>query len=241
MLAMARSCAVVGLEGALVEVEVDLSNGMPGFMIVGLPDAAVNEAKERVRAAIKNSACLFPFKRITVNLAPADLRKEGPVYDLPIAIGILMANEQIPMSEQYQEILFLGELSLDGSVRHTNGILPMVALAREKSLKTVFVPAVDALEATLIDGIQVFPVETLAQLIAHLRSEQLIEPYQRDPHILDNVKEQDYGQDMASIRGQEHVKRALEVAASGGHNLLMSGPPGSGKTLLARTIVGSQN
>src|ERR1700751_1142344 len=156
MLATARSWAVVGLEGALVEVEVDLSNGMPGFMIVGLPDAAVNEAKERVRAAIKNSACLFPFKRITVNLAPADLRKEGPVYDLPIAVGILMASGEIPANEQSQETLFLGELSLDGTVRHTNGILPMVALAREKQIKAVFVPAVDAMEATLIDGVQVF-------------------------------------------------------------------------------------
>src|SRR5436853_6439684 len=140
MLAMVRSCAIIGLEGALVEVEVDISNGMTAFAIVGLPDAAVNEAKDRVKAAIKNSGCLFPYKRITVNLAPADLRKEGPAYDLPIAIGILMANEQIPMSEQSQEVLFLGELSLDGSIRHTNGILHMVALAREKNLKTVFVP-----------------------------------------------------------------------------------------------------
>src|SRR3954454_9490064 len=132
MLAMARSCAVVGLEGALVEVEVDLANGMAAFMIVGLPDAAVNEAKERVRAAIKNSSCLFPFKRITVNLAPADLRKEGPVYDFPIAIGILLASGQISPESQVEEALFLGELSLDGSVLHTNVILPMVALAREK-------------------------------------------------------------------------------------------------------------
>src|SRR3954454_10419089 len=133
MLAMARSCAVVGLEGALVEVEVDLANGMAAFMIVGLPDAAVNEAKERVRAAIKNSGCLFPFRRITVNLAPADLRKEGPVYDLPIAIGILRAGGDIrPGEEEVDDTLFLGELSLDGSVRHTNGILPMVAFAREK-------------------------------------------------------------------------------------------------------------
>src|SRR5437667_2758820 len=236
MLAMARSCAVVGLEGALVEVEVDLSNGMPGFMIVGLPDAAVNEAKERVRAAIKNSACLFPFKRITVNLAPADLRKEGPVYDLPIAIGILMAHEQIPASELAQEILFLGELSPDGSVRHTNGILPMVALAREKHLKTVFVPAVDALEATLIDGVEVFPVETLAQLMSHLRGETLIEPYQRDPHILENVRVEDYTQEMASVPGPEQVKRTREVAASCGHNRLMSGRPESGKRSLARTL-----
>src|SRR6266699_1070157 len=152
MLTKIQSCAVIGLEGALVEVEVDLSKGLAAFTIVGLPDAAVNESRERVRSAIKNSGCLFPFKRITVNLAPADLRKEGPVYDLPIAVGILLASEQISVEAQVEESLFLGELSLDGSVRHTNGILPMVALAREKRVKTVFVPSLDAMEASLVDG-----------------------------------------------------------------------------------------
>jgi magnesium chelatase family protein len=173
MLAKVRSCAVIGLEGALVEVEIDLSNGLAGFMIVGLPDRAVNEAKDRVRAAIKNSGCLFPYKRITVNLAPADLRKEGPAYDLPIAIGILMASGRINLDEQVSEYLYLGELSLDGGVRHTNGILPMVALAREKHVKAVFVPAADAMEAALVQGVTIYPVETLSHLVAHLNSERV--------------------------------------------------------------------
>jgi magnesium chelatase family protein len=234
MLAKIQSCAVIGIEGALVEVEVDVANGQAAFTIVGLPDVTVNMSKERVRSAIQNSGYLFPFKQITVNLAPADLREEGPSYDLPIAIGILVASEQIHADEQIAESIFLGELSLDGSVRHVNGILPMVALASEKPIKTVFVPDSDAVEAALIRDVVVYPVETLGQLIAHLTRERQIEPSIPDPRLLDTVNFASYGHDMAAVRGHEHVKRALEVAASGGHNILMSGPPGPGKKLLAR-------
>ena len=205
MLAKVQSCAVIGLEGALVEVEIDLSNGLQAFTIVGLPDAAVNESRERVRAAIKNSGCLFPYKRITVNLAPADLRKEGPAYDLPIAIGILIASGQINQDEKIEQCLFLGELSLDGTVRHTNGILPMVALASDKHVKTVFVPAADAMEAALIREVDIYAVETLVQLVNHLNGELPIEPYIPDPRILDITEPAVYGQNMAAVRGQEHV------------------------------------
>jgi magnesium chelatase family protein len=235
VLAMVRSCAVVGLDGSLIEVEVDITNGLPAFIIVGLPDAAVNEAKERVRSAIKNSGCIFPYKHITINLAPADLRKEGPAYDLPLAVGILLAaSDAVRADFPVNDYLFLGELSLDGAVRHTNGILPMVALAREKHIKGVFVPSVDAQEASLVEGILVYPVETLAQLVAHMNGEHRIVPFVQDLSLLERANEVTYDHDMGAVRGQEHVKRALEVAASGGHNILMSGPPGSGKTLLAR-------
>ncbi len=232
MLAKVYSCAVVGLEGKPVEVEVDISQGLPAFMIVGLPDTAVQEAKERVRAAVRNSGNTFPMKRLTVNLAPADLRKAGPAYDLPIAIGLLMASEQI--CGNVERSLFVGELSLDGTLRHTDGILPMVSIAKQYGIETVYVPHEDAPEAGLVDGTTVIPVRSLADLAAHIRGEHQLQPYLAPPQTYD--EEPQYPVDFTDIKGQDHVKRALEVAAAGGHNLLMCGPPGSGKTLMARAV-----
>ncbi|MBI4332508.1 MAG: YifB family Mg chelatase-like AAA ATPase [Chloroflexi bacterium] len=236
MLAKVQSCAVVGLDGALVGVEVDISPGMPNFTIVGLPDTAVQEARQRVRAAIRNTGCTFPGKRVTVNLAPADLKKEGPAYDLPIAVGILIASQQVAL--ETDNTLFLGELSLDGGLRHTHGILPMVGMARTKGLTNVFVPAADAREASLVEGLTILPVNTLGELVGHLRGDAPITPCQ-ETSVAEAVFAPVWSYvDMAHIKGQEHVKRALEVAAAGGHNLLMMGPPGSGKTLLARSLPG---
>lgn len=232
MLAKALSCAVLGLESALVEVEVDLSPGLPSFQIVGLPDTAVQEARERVRAAIKNSGARFPTNRITVNLAPADLKKEGPSYDLAIAVGVLTAAGQLD-PESTARRLFLGELSFDGMLRHTHGILPMVMGARENGLREVFVPEVNAAEAALVSDLDVIGVPSLVALVQHLMGVQVLSVTACNGHHPEAVS---YGADMSDIRGQEHVKRALEVAAAGSHNVLMSGPPGSGKTLLARTL-----
>jgi magnesium chelatase family protein len=234
MLAKVTSCAVIGLDGELVEVEVDISSGLPAFTIVGLPDTAVQEAKERVRSAIRNCGLTFPQKRITVNLAPADIRKEGPAYDLPIAIGIVIASQQV--AADASSSLFLGELSLDGQVRHTHGILPMAALARERGIGSVFVPAADACEAALIDGVQIIPVASLGQLAAHLQGVAPIPPFDREAAAAPPAEALWEGVDFCHVKGQEHVKRALEVAAAGGHNVLMSGPPGAGKTLLARAL-----
>ena len=201
--------------------------------IVGLPDTAVQESRERVRAAIKNSGLPFPTERLTVNLAPADIRKAGPAYDLPIAIGILLASQQI--YGNVEQAIVMGELSLDGSVRHVSGVLPMASQAKKEGYTTLFVPAEDASQAALIEGLTVYPLESLLQLVDHLTGHKQLEPYV----VEHNLEEQClplFVTDMSEIKGQQHVKRAVEVAAAGGHNLLMSGPPGSGKTLIARSL-----
>jgi magnesium chelatase family protein len=236
MLAQVTSCAVVGLEGELVQVEVDISRGLPSWTLVGLPDAAVRESSERVRSAIKNSGLKYPQGRLTINLAPADLRKEGPAYDLPIAVGVLVASEQV-FAPEGGSAMFIGELSLDGSVRHVKGVLPMAAKARDEGITTLYVPQEDAPEAALIQELTVYPVATLGRLISHLLQVSPIEAYQAT-RFFDTSDPPSYATDFKEIKGQEHVKRALEVAAAGGHNMVMMGPPGAGKTLLARSMPG---
>lgn len=234
MLAKVNSSAVVGLDAVPVEVEVDIaSQGLPSFTIVGLPDKAVEEAKERVRSAIKNSGADFPSKRITVNLAPADLPKEGPSYDLPIALGVLIASEQL--TADIKDALFMGELSLDGRLRHTNGVLPQAILAKEKKLKRLFLPLVNAKEAAILRGIKIYPIPSLLALFYHLKKVQKIKP-QRHISLKAYFKDEFFEFDLKDIKGQERAKRALEIAAAGSHNILLKGPPGAGKTLLARTL-----
>lgn len=227
------SAAVVGLNAELVEVEADILNAPLGaFSIVGLPDAAVSESRERVRSAVKNSGLYFPKRKVTVNLAPADLKKQGPSYDLPVAISILAATQKIKRNN-FNNLLFVGELALNGELRPVNGILPIAIKAKEENIASLFVPAANAAEAKLVKDLEVIPVNSLVELVAHLED---LKQIPAAPYADFNFTNALIDFDMAHIKGQEHVKRAMEIAAAGAHNMLMSGPPGAGKTLIARTM-----
>jgi magnesium chelatase family protein len=239
MLSIVRACALVGLDGFIVEVETDFNprGALPSFTIVGLPDNAVKESRERVRAAIKNSSLTFPNKVYVVNLSPADLPKHGPVYDLAIAVGVLASTDQIPL-QMLEGSVFIGELSLDGSVRHVKGVMPMVYTAYQEGFERAYVATEDAPQAALVKDIEIIPVESLGQLVEHLYGLNHISVYTPNEDQTTDTAMPDGIVDFSAIKGQEHVKRALEIAAGGGHNVLLSGPPGTGKTLLARAMSG---
>ncbi|HVZ67091.1 MAG TPA: YifB family Mg chelatase-like AAA ATPase [Patescibacteria group bacterium] len=233
MFAKVFSGSVIGLDGVLVEVETDILSGLPAFNIVGLADRAVEESRERVRSALKNISADLPAKRITVNLAPGDLPKEGSSFDLPIAVSILLATGQL--SADVSRSMFLGELSLDGSVRHTNGVLPVVLLAKALGMESIYVPEQNILEAAVVAGINIYPVKNLKQVFLHLSGQKLLEVFPSASYE-SYLKDEEYDFDMRDIKGQEFVKRAIEIAVAGGHNILLKGPPGSGKTLISKTI-----
>lgn len=240
MLSVVRACAIIGLDGELVLVETDFNPRaqLPTFTVVGLPDSAVKESRERVRAAIKNSGLQFPNKGYTVNLSPADLQKHGPVYDLAMAVGVLAATDQIPL-KAVEGAMFLGELSLDGSVRHARGVLAAAYTALQAGLETLYCAVEDAPQGALIEGLRVVPVPSLAALVEHLYQLRPLAPFTHAQAVESvNGGVPDGVIDFADIKGQEQVKRALEIAAAGNHNILMSGSPGVGKTLLARAVPG---
>jgi len=233
MLSQIKSSGLLGVNGVIVTVEIDISRGLPSYSLVGLPDTGIKESKDRVFSAIKNNGFKYPMERITINLAPADLKKEGPAFDLAIALGILNASDQLTW-EDPENYLVIGELSLSGEIRSVNGVLPMVLAAQKSGIRNILIPFENRHEAAVVQNVDVFPLNDLHEAVSFLKNELIIEPFKVDLNALLTIENSCHTIDFSDIRGQDLAKRALEIAAAGAHNVLMSGPPGSGKTMLAK-------